>query len=218
LQRFVGETVKGYSLAVRVEEGDASQAILRVAQSTGSGLIIMGTHEPTGLSRLTLGSVTEQVLHKSNIPVLMIRPTDRVAGISKILCAVNDSEVSQRTLKHAAKLAKCMGARLTVIHVLEAEGRRAIPDLCAWIAQQDRPNSEIEEVTRHGHPVEQIIRSAAELDADLLVVGVEHKLFLDKTVDRANDCSAFAACTVRSTGCGGRNNRRCCTGSEPQAA
>lgn len=179
LQSFVGDTVEGYTPAIRVEEGDPREVILRVAESTNSCLILMGTQGRTGISRLMLGSVAEQVLHTSGIPVLTIRRADRAKTISKIVCAVNDSEVSRKALRYAARLAKCLGARLTVIHVLEGGNQLAISDLCSWIAQ-DRPDCEVQEVIRHGHAAEEIIRLVEELDADLLVIGAEHKLFLDK--------------------------------------
>ncbi len=182
LQRFAGRAVETNAPEVRVEEGDPREAILRVALSTGSSLIVMGTHGRSGIRRLTLGSVAEQVMHSSTIPVLTVRETVRVNTISKVVCAVNDSEVSRRALVYAATLAQCLGARLTVIHVLEGDQRRAIADLCAWVALQKRPNCEIQEVTRHGHAVEQILRAVEEQDADLLVLGAEHKLLLDKTV------------------------------------
>lgn len=182
LLRFVRETVGDDALAIHVEEGDPREAILRVAHSIGSGLIVMGTHGRTGIRRLTLGSVAEQVVHSSSIPVLTIRPADHAESISKIACAVNDSEVSRKALMYAAKLAQCLGARLTVTHVLEGENERSISDLCAWIAQRDHPDCEIQEVIGHGHAAEEISRLVGELEAGLLVIGAEHKLFLDQTV------------------------------------
>ena len=182
LQRFVRESAGDDSVAIRVEEGDPREAILRVAGSIGSGLIVMGTHGRTGFDRLTLGSVAEQVVHTSGIPVLTIRSTHHVNSISKIVCAVNNSEVSRKALMHAAKLAQCLGAQLTVMHVLEGENQLSISDLCGWIAQQDRPDCEVQEVTRRGHAAEEIVRLIGELDAGLLVIGAEHKLFSDKAV------------------------------------
>jgi nucleotide-binding universal stress UspA family protein len=70
---------------VRVEhwlgEGDAAEEILEVAHETGAGLIIMGTHGRTGLRRLLLGSVAEQVLRKATCPVLTVKlPSGSEAG------------------------------------------------------------------------------------------------------------------------------------------
>jgi nucleotide-binding universal stress UspA family protein len=57
----------------RLEEGDAAKEILAVAQEIQAGLIVMGTHGRTGLGRLLLGSVAEQVLRQAECPVLTIR-------------------------------------------------------------------------------------------------------------------------------------------------
>lgn len=181
LEELVRETVPGQAVAIQAEEGDPSESILRVAQSIRASLIVMRTHGRSAMRRLTLGSVAEQVVHASRVPVLTVGETSGANAISKLVCAVNDSEVSRRALLPATQLAQCFGARLTVVHVVEADGRRAIPDLCAWIAQQRPPNCKIQEITRYGHPAEQILRLVQEQGAELLVTGAEPKLLLDKT-------------------------------------
>ena len=57
----------------RLEEGDAATQILRIAQETGCDLIVLGTHGRTGLGRLLMGSVAEQVLRTATCPVLTVR-------------------------------------------------------------------------------------------------------------------------------------------------
>ncbi len=57
----------------RLEEGEAPKRILEVAQEIQAGLIIMGTHGRTGLGRLLLGSVAEQVLRRASCPVLTVK-------------------------------------------------------------------------------------------------------------------------------------------------
>ncbi len=57
----------------RVEEGDAADQIIRVAQQAHCDLIVMGTHGRTGLPRLLLGSVAEKVLRTAPCPVLMLK-------------------------------------------------------------------------------------------------------------------------------------------------
>ena len=39
----------------------------------------MGTHGRSGVERLLLGSVTERVLHTSEMPILVLRAADDVA-------------------------------------------------------------------------------------------------------------------------------------------
>lgn len=52
----------------------ASQAILEHAGKHGCDLIFMATHGRRGLTRLLLGSVTQDVLAASTVPVLVLRP------------------------------------------------------------------------------------------------------------------------------------------------
>jgi nucleotide-binding universal stress UspA family protein len=57
----------------RLEEGDPATEILRVAGEINASLIVMATHGRTGLERLLMGSVAEQVMRKAPCPVLTVR-------------------------------------------------------------------------------------------------------------------------------------------------
>lgn len=63
--------------SVRVEhllaEGDEAAEIVRVAQETACGLIVMATHGRTGLQRLLMGSVAEEVMRRAPCPVLTVK-------------------------------------------------------------------------------------------------------------------------------------------------
>jgi nucleotide-binding universal stress UspA family protein len=63
----------------RLEEGDPATEILRVAQETACGLIVMGSHGRTGLDRLLMGSVAEQVARRASCPVLTVKAPFRDA-------------------------------------------------------------------------------------------------------------------------------------------
>jgi nucleotide-binding universal stress UspA family protein/CBS domain-containing protein len=64
----------------RLVEGDAATEILHLAQEEGCDLIVVGTQGRTGLSRLLLGSVAEQVVRRSPCPVLTVRHAEDTAG------------------------------------------------------------------------------------------------------------------------------------------
>jgi len=61
----------------RVLEGPPASAICEHARG-GFDLIVMGTHGRTGVARLLLGSVAEQVVRLAPCPVLTIRLPERV--------------------------------------------------------------------------------------------------------------------------------------------
>jgi nucleotide-binding universal stress UspA family protein len=73
----------GIPVEHRVAEGDAAEMILRVAEEVHADLIVMGTHGRTGLGRLLMGSVAEQVVRKAPCPVLTMKapfPVDQAEG------------------------------------------------------------------------------------------------------------------------------------------
>jgi nucleotide-binding universal stress UspA family protein len=57
----------------RVQDGDPATEILGVAREARCDLIAMGTHGRTGLGRLLMGSVAEQVVRKASCPVLTVK-------------------------------------------------------------------------------------------------------------------------------------------------
>jgi nucleotide-binding universal stress UspA family protein len=68
---------------------DVARGIVRMAETGadaegtdilggGSQLIAMSTHGRGGLQRLTMGSVTERVLHSTKRPILVVRPPEEV--------------------------------------------------------------------------------------------------------------------------------------------
>ncbi len=76
---------RGHNLLVehRMVEGEAAREILRVARESDSDVIVMGTHGRTGLGRVLMGSVAEQVLRKAHCPVVTVRaaqPREGTAG------------------------------------------------------------------------------------------------------------------------------------------
>lgn len=64
----------------RFEQGDPATEILRVAQETHADLIVMGTHGRTGLDRLLMGSVAEQVVRRAPCPVVTVKIP--IAGVA----------------------------------------------------------------------------------------------------------------------------------------
>ena len=60
------------SFAAVVRPGDPELEIRTIAREVGADLIILGTHGRTGLMRLISGSVTDDVVHHADIPVLVL--------------------------------------------------------------------------------------------------------------------------------------------------
>ncbi|ACF43814.1 universal stress protein [Pelodictyon phaeoclathratiforme] len=70
---LMAEKKKGLNADLRVLKGEAPKVIVEQANSWGADLIIMGSHGRTGLHRLMMGSVAEEVFRSSDIPVLLVK-------------------------------------------------------------------------------------------------------------------------------------------------
>jgi nucleotide-binding universal stress UspA family protein len=66
-----------------LKEGDPATEILRLAEERKVDVIVMGTHGRTGLGRLLMGSVAEQIVRKAPCPVLTVRLPQRQAPPSE---------------------------------------------------------------------------------------------------------------------------------------
>ena len=73
LLRLAHALAPGLQADYRVEKGDAAPRIVGAAQETRCDLIVMGTHGRTGLGRVLMGSVAEQVLRTAPCPVVTVK-------------------------------------------------------------------------------------------------------------------------------------------------
>jgi nucleotide-binding universal stress UspA family protein len=64
--------LKDSSIQTVIKEGDFADSILEAAKEMNADLIVMGSHGRRGLDKMILGSVAEQVLHKTVIPLFII--------------------------------------------------------------------------------------------------------------------------------------------------
>ncbi len=70
---LMAEKKKGLDADFRILKGEAATVIAEQASSWGADLIIMGSHGRSGLHRLMMGSVAEEVFRSSDIPVLLVK-------------------------------------------------------------------------------------------------------------------------------------------------
>jgi nucleotide-binding universal stress UspA family protein len=63
----------GCEVTTAVETGRPARAILDYADEHGIDHVVMGSHGRSGVSRLVLGSVAEQVVRQSPVPVTVVR-------------------------------------------------------------------------------------------------------------------------------------------------
>ena len=68
---------RGLRVETMVLEGAPTETILAAAREQNVDLIAMTTHGRTGPSRLLFGSVAEGVLREAQVPVMLLKQTER---------------------------------------------------------------------------------------------------------------------------------------------
>ena len=118
----------GIAHATRQVYGQPAACVAKVAEEVLSALIVLGTHGRTGWDRLLLGSVAEAVVREAPCPVLTVRMSakEESAGlpgsirIDRVLVPLDFSEFAQEAFEYAAVLAKQFGAKVLLVHAMEA--------------------------------------------------------------------------------------------------
>lgn len=170
-------------------------------------LVIMGTHGRRGWRRALLGSVTENVLHEIDRPVLTVTPGVLTPGVEpkirKVVCPVNFTYVSRESLTMAASFAEAFDAELIVIYVAEGIQPPNLPEVESafnlWVGPAMRSRTRYQlSVIGEGNPAEVVLGTAQEIGADLIVIGAQHKFFSDATVigTTTQRVTRFARCPV----------------------
>lgn len=213
---------------VVVDFGQPVHSILERAAGLPADLLVMGTHGASGFQRLLLGSVTEQVLRKATCPVLTVPPRAHVTSrlpFARVLCAVDFSEWSIAAVELASSLAQQSGAVLELAHVVEWPWDEPPPPIFADLPREqavalfefrrylttsatNRLESLVPAGTRdrcamttrisHGKPYVEILRVAADDNADLIVLGVHGRKLVDLAMfgSTTNQIVRRAACPV----------------------
>lgn len=188
----------------RVVLGSTVPMIVKTATDIGADLIMMSTHGYHGWRGALTGVVTLDVLHSFQGRVLVIEPTKIRSGtdphITKILCPVNMTDVARDSLRVASSLANRFGAELLVVHVAEHGDPTADAEMAlrSWLAPELPLGATWRELVLRGGAAERVLDCADDLNADLLVIGAQHKFFGDKTVigTTTERVIRFARCPV----------------------
>jgi nucleotide-binding universal stress UspA family protein len=106
-------------------EGVVAETLQAHAAAAGVDLIVMTTHGRGPLNRLWLGSVADELLRKSSIPLLLIRPRQAEVDLAsdpvlrRVLIPLDGSPLAERVLEPALDLGGLMGAEYTLLRVVQ---------------------------------------------------------------------------------------------------
>ena len=100
-----------------IEEGKASNVILKAADELNIDLLLLGASKKNIMEEF-LGSTAEKVIRNTSRPVFAVHPADSTREIRRVLCAIDCSPASDETLSTAIFLCRFLKARLNILHVV----------------------------------------------------------------------------------------------------
>jgi nucleotide-binding universal stress UspA family protein len=180
-----------------IVEGEPAHEIARAVRDYDIDLVTVVTHGRRGLSRALWGSTAEEIIAEAPCPVLTIRPPQHdfvehrgqrtEIRLNRILLATNFRPSSIAAIHLARELAGATNAELHAVYVIgdyfeqisvmfPEGGHSALSRMRADV--KDRMQAFAGEsggtISTHiaeGRPYAEIVRLAAETDADLIVIG-----------------------------------------------
>lgn len=111
--------VKKTPFKIIVKEGTASKKIIETAEEEKADLIVMGRRGMSAIEKLFIGSVANQVLRTSHVPILVTKRKSGKPQFKKILVPTDFEDQEEVERDFAWKLAKGFGSELTLLHVVE---------------------------------------------------------------------------------------------------
>ena len=196
LERMADMRKRAEDAGVRVQtveqHGDAAEIIELHANARGVDLIVMGTEAPASWGH-TRSAVAETVIHRTNVPTLVVASdaADSASAFRNVLVAVDLSPDSRDLVRGAIELTTPEAEQLTVMHTVkgleaadavQSPARWRVPEFRRHVLDDARRTLEglVAEVPARvntrvhvssGSAARTILEHAADVDADLVVVG-----------------------------------------------
>lgn len=108
---------KGLRVIETVQFQHAFSGIIDESTKNNIDLIVMGSQGASGLQEMFIGSNTEKVVRKSNVPVLVIKKNVKNFDIKNILFASDFNKESKSTFHRVIDFANLFDAKINLLYV-----------------------------------------------------------------------------------------------------
>jgi len=114
-------------VTVSLERGPVSDALEADANRNNVDLIVISSHGRGGISRISLGSVTDSLIRHTTIPVLVVKPPSsylnpQVRGaFRRIVVPLDGSALAEQVLAPVMTLASLDDAEIRLLYILKAQ-------------------------------------------------------------------------------------------------
>ena len=190
-RRELLQTFSGVPTKVLIEEGDISSELKKAIEKNNVDLVVLGTHGRSGIGKLLLGSIAEEIFRTTACPVLTVGPHSvsnhvTTGELREVLFATDFTSESKAPAAYAVSLAQEFQARLAMVHVIPEP---KVGDLVSahdvteasyellrkLVPEEAQVWCKPEYFVEHGDPSETILKIAQLRGSDLIVIGVKEE-------------------------------------------
>jgi nucleotide-binding universal stress UspA family protein len=179
----LGPQLEAIRHKVLIRKGAVLKELSRIVDEERIDLIVVGTHGRTGISKVLMGSVAEEIFRQAPCPVLTVGPSvcsepDVAMEMRTILYPTDFSPESLLAAPYAISMAQEHQARLYLLHVTGSPVDKATETslkerLLCLIPQEAKFWCEPKAHVDFGSASEKIVSLGEELAVDLIVLGVK---------------------------------------------
>jgi nucleotide-binding universal stress UspA family protein len=183
------EMLPGLQVNTVVRRGSPTKQILSESRQGGHDVLIVDARQAHSAKEHLLGSVTQQIIHRAPISVLVAKKP--VNSLGCLLVCTGGADVSEPVIRVGGWLAEMVDAHITLLHVVSPvpsmyTGFNEIEETLPQLLQTDTPiarhlrlGAEIlaqhrADATlrlRHGVAADEILEETVELNCDLVIIG-----------------------------------------------
>jgi len=186
------------NLQTVLKSGNVRKEIAAAVHEYHADIVVMGAHGRGRIGRMILGSTTEGLLRKLEIPVMTVCHTASPRSFKRILFATDLSESSRPVFAFALDMARNLQAEILAMHALGgpvlASGELGMP--VEWKLAADEAQRRLEELVSEGKSeavvvqtllvdgsaAPQILKAAQENSADLILLSVDNKGIIERAL------------------------------------
>jgi nucleotide-binding universal stress UspA family protein len=186
---LISGKLRGVPHEVLMEEGNVWPALNKLITEHEIDLVVVGTHGRGKVQKILIGSVAEEIFRQADCAVLTVGPAvkgeiRKEVELKSILFATDFGPGAEKAAAHAFSLAQEHDARLMLLHVIESAAAYTEESVAR---QRDINIVRMEKLmpkgaedwckpefrVTFGAAVEEILISARESKADLVVMGAK---------------------------------------------
>jgi len=167
-----------------IRQGTVVDMLIEVARQYEAGLIVIGTEGRQGAGPIAVGSITEELVRKSNCPVLAVA-ADWNAGEFRpvpggpVMLAMERNDAARAAVETARSLAQVFKRTLIVVHARGSAEVSAILNPGTTRLEEfglaPSPELPMRMIVKDGNPADAVAQAIEQHKPSILVVGVKRK-------------------------------------------